>query len=187
MCIRACDWSLDFPSPYSLVFQTPLNNPVAALSFRELKACLSFSSLSLTNSLIVFGLHFFLSKTYFEWLSLVEGDPHWWQHVLGIQLRSVFSFNNECNQFYFGFLSKNKKNPSFPLCSQVSKESRGELVQRSCNIQLQTAVEEFDVRTKDASTTWLMREIMGLGRCGARLSTRCETSKDSFSNQFKSP
>lgn len=46
MHIRGCSCSLDFPSTYSLSTQTPPNNPVAALSFRELKVCQSFSNLS---------------------------------------------------------------------------------------------------------------------------------------------
>jgi len=54
-----------------------------------------------------------------------------------------------------------RKNPS--VCSQVSKESRWELVQRGCNIQLQTSVQMSGVRESDASTRWPMREMSGLG------------------------
>ncbi|KAK4806040.1 hypothetical protein QYF61_007017 [Mycteria americana] len=53
---------------------------------------------------------------------------------------------------------------SVPVCSQFSKESRRELVQRSCTIQLQPSVEKSDVRKSDASPRWLMRELLRLGR-----------------------
>ncbi|KAK4806078.1 hypothetical protein QYF61_010287 [Mycteria americana] len=45
-----------------------------------------------------------------------------------------------------------------------SKESRRELVQRSCTIQLQPSVDNSDVRKSDASLRWPMGEMVGLGR-----------------------
>jgi len=44
-----------------------------------------------------------------------------------------------------------RRNPSAPVCIQVSKASRRELVQRSCNIQLQTSVPKSGARKSDAS------------------------------------
>ena len=49
---------------------------------------------------------------------------------------------------YFSLLA-NRKNPSVPVCSQLSKEIRWEMVQRSCNIELQTSLEKSDVRKSD--------------------------------------
>ena len=80
-----------------------------------------------------------------------------------------------------------RKYPSVPVCSQFSKESRWERVQRSCNRQLQSSLEKADVRKRDASPRLLMREMVGLGRCGARLSILCQTSRDSFCNQARPP
>ena len=54
-----------------------------------------------------------------------------------------------------------RKNPS--VCSQVSKESRWELVQRGCNMQLQTSVQKCGVRKSDVNASWPMREKSGLG------------------------
>ena len=51
-----------------------------------------------------------------------------------------------------------------PVCSQFSKESRREMVQRSCNIQLQTSVEKSDARKSDVSPRWPMSEMVRLGR-----------------------
>ena len=85
------------------------------------------------------------------------------------------------------FLFKKRKYPSVPVCSQFSKESRWELVQRSWNRQLQSSVEKADVRKTDASPRVLMREMVWLGRCGARLSILCQTSRDSFCNQARPP
>jgi len=44
---------------------------------------------------------------------------------------------------------------------QLSKENQWELVQRSSNIQLQTAAEKSGVRE---SPRWPVREMVGLGR-----------------------
>ena len=51
-----------------------------------------------------------------------------------------------------------------PVCSQFSKESRREMVQRSCNIQLQTSVEKSDARKNDVSPRRPMSEMVRLGR-----------------------
>ncbi len=56
----------------------------------------------------------------------------------------------------------NEGNPAVPVCSQVSQESRWELVQRSCHLQLQTWVEKSDVRKSDASPRRSMRGMVGL-------------------------
>ena len=57
-----------------------------------------------------------------------------------------------------------KRNLPVPVCSRFSKESRWELVRRSCTIQVQTSAEKSDVRKRDASPRWPMRELAGLGR-----------------------
>ena len=44
-----------------------------------------------------------------------------------------------------------KRKAAVPVCNQLSEESRWELVQRSCNLQLQTSVEKCDVRSSNAS------------------------------------
>ena len=122
--ITTCNCSLDFPSLYSWNSQIPLNNPVAALSIRESEACLSFSSLS--NSVFsqrfncVYFIILFLCKIFLARLSLVEGEPHWWQLVLGIQLRSVLYCNGESYQFYF-VCSKIRK---VPLCLCAARSLR---------------------------------------------------------------
>lgn len=112
--IKTCNCSLDFPSLYFLIIQIPLNNPVAALSFRELKACLSFSSLSNSAFSHLFNCAYFiilhLPKTFLAWLCLVECGPHWRQLVLVIQLKSVFYFEGESYQFDF-VCSKIRKIP----------------------------------------------------------------------------
>ena len=64
---------------------------------------------------------------------------------------------------HFSFLT-NRKKSSVPVCSQFSKESRRETVQRSCNIQLQTSVEKCDARKSDVSPRWPMSEMVRLGR-----------------------
>ena len=64
---------------------------------------------------------------------------------------------------YFSCLT-NRKKTSVPVCSQFSKESRREMVQRSCNIQLQTSVEKSDARKSDVSPRWPMSEMVRLGR-----------------------
>ena len=60
-----CNYSPIFSFSSSLFIQIPLTYLVAALSFRELKACLSFSSLivSLANSFITFIFTFFYLPT----------------------------------------------------------------------------------------------------------------------------
>ena len=60
-----CNYSPSFSFSSSLFIQIPLTYLVAALSFRELKACLSFSSLivSLANSFITFIFTFFYLPT----------------------------------------------------------------------------------------------------------------------------
>ena len=56
-----------------------------------------------------------------------------------------------------------------PVCSQFSKESRQEMVQRSCNIQLQTSVEKSDVRTSDARPRGPIREMVGFGEVRSKV------------------
>ena len=46
-----------------------------------------------------------------------------------------------------------------PVCSQLSMESRWEMVQWSCNIQLQRSVEKSDAKSSDT-----MKEMLRLGR-----------------------
>ena len=55
-----------------------------------------------------------------------------------------------------------KRRPAVPVCSQVSKESRWELVQRSCYLQLQPSVVKCDV--SEASPRRPMLEMVRLGR-----------------------
>ena len=63
----------------------------------------------------------------------------------------------------FSFLA-NSKAPAVPVCSQLSMERRWEMVQWSCNIQLQRSVEKSDAKSSDTSPRWPMRETIGLGR-----------------------
>ena len=55
-----------------------------------------------------------------------------------------------------------KRNAAVPVCSQVSKESRWELVQRSCYLQLQPSVVKCDVSA--ASPRRPMLEMVRVGR-----------------------
>ena len=64
---------------------------------------------------------------------------------------------------YCSLLAK-RKNPSVPVGSEFSKEHRWKMVQRSCNIQLQTSVESSDARKSEVSPRGLMRKMVALGR-----------------------
>jgi len=51
-----------------------------------------------------------------------------------------------------------------PVGSQLSMERRWEMVQWSCNIQLQRSVEKSDAKSSETSTRWPMREMLRFGR-----------------------
>lgn len=63
----------------------------------------------------------------------------------------------------FALLAK-RKSPAAPMWSHFSKESRWELMQGSCNIQLQPWVEKSDVRQSDLSPRWSKAEMVWLER-----------------------
>jgi len=58
------------------------------------------------------------------------------------------------------FLLSKRKNSSVPVCSQFSKESRWEMMQWSCNIQLQTTLEKSEARNSDVNPRWPMTEMV---------------------------
>jgi len=58
----------------------------------------------------------------------------------------------------------NRKTPAVRVYSQLSVERRWEMVQWSCNIQLQRRVKESDAKSSDTSPRWPMREMLRLGR-----------------------
>lgn len=90
----------------------------------------------------------------------MDGEPPWRQHGFSIELRSVCYCLLNFTMLSFCLLAM-KRYPAVPVCSQVSKEGRWELVQRSCYLQLQT-LDKSDV--SDASPRSPMSEMAGLGR-----------------------
>ena len=57
------------------------------------------------------------------------GEPHWRQLERSTELRSVVGWLLNVTMLSFCLVAMNRK-PAVPLCSQVSKESRWELVQK---------------------------------------------------------
>ncbi|KAK4806070.1 hypothetical protein QYF61_010279, partial [Mycteria americana] len=62
-----------------------------------------------------------------------------------------------------------KRELSVPVCSQFSKESRRELVQRSCTIELQPSVEKSDMRGFNAGGTTEYRTATTRSRDGEEM------------------
>ena len=91
----------------------------------------------------------------------MDGEPHWRQHGLSLEVRRVGYCLLNLTMLSFSLLTM-KSNPAVPVCSQVSKESRWELVQRSCYLQLQPSVVKCDVSA--ASPRRPMLEMVRLGR-----------------------
>ena len=57
------------------------------------------------------------------------GEPHWRQLEWSIELRSVVGWLLNVTMLSFCLVAMKRK-PAVPVCSQVSKESRWELVQK---------------------------------------------------------
>ena len=57
------------------------------------------------------------------------GEPHWRQFERSTELRSVVGWLLNFTMLSFCLVAM-KRRPAVPLCSQVSKESRWELVQK---------------------------------------------------------
>lgn len=78
-CTEAPASALCISLPCTLVTQTPLNNPLGALSSREFKACLCFSGWSNSafsqHFICVYWIFSFVSETFLAWLCLGEGEP----------------------------------------------------------------------------------------------------------------
>lgn len=89
-------------------------------------------------------------------LTLVERQTHFSLALLSYRVCFVVFENWSC----LSFVLPNRKNSLGPVCSPFSKESRWEMVQRSCNIQLQRWVEKADARTSDVSPSWPMTEMV---------------------------
>ena len=66
-------------------------------------------------------------------------------------------------------LLENSRNPSAPVCSQFSKESRWGVVQWSCHLQLQRSVENSDVRKRDVNPSWPMTEMVRWGEVRSKV------------------
>jgi len=56
-----------------------------------------------------------------------------------------------------------------PVCSQFSKESRWEMMQWSCNIQLQTSVEKSEERKTDCKTQLANNRNGGVGEVRSKV------------------
>ena len=63
-------------------------------------------------------------------------------------MRNLLCFFWENHRMFSCSLFGNRKKPFVPECSQVSKESRWELVQRSRNIQMRTSVQKSGCKEK---------------------------------------